>query len=87
MKNEPFNNKNEMYKKFLNQNEACIFYISYLIRMDSKSDGFNMVKNREKFAKLAGQRVNKTMKMLDFIGNLSNRSNYSYTQTKKKYGN
>ena len=34
---------------------------------------------REKFAELAEKRVNKTIKDIKLIGNLSNRSNYSYT--------
>ncbi|PMG28022.1 hypothetical protein BCU94_18505 [Shewanella sp. 10N.286.52.C2] len=34
--------------------------------------------NRDKFVKLAEQRVNKAIKTLDLIGNLSNRTNYSY---------
>lgn len=37
------------------------------------------MKNRDKFVDLAQKRVNKAIKMLDLIGNLSNRSNYSYT--------
>jgi len=36
--------------------------------------------NRDKFVKLAERRVNKAIKMIDLIGNLSNRSNYSYTE-------
>lgn len=39
-----------------------------------------MMKSREKFVRLAEQRVNKTIKMLELIGNLSNRSNYSYSE-------
>jgi len=35
--------------------------------------------DREKFVKLAQARVNKAIKAIDLIGNLSNRSNYSYT--------
>lgn len=35
--------------------------------------------DREKFVKLAEARVNKTMKDIQLIGNLSNRSNYDYT--------
>jgi hypothetical protein len=36
--------------------------------------------SREKFVSLAEQRVNKCIKMMDLIGNLSNRSNYSYSE-------
>ena len=36
--------------------------------------------SREKFVRLAEQRVNKCIKMLDLIGNLSNRTNYSYSE-------
>lgn len=42
--------------------------------------GVCMMKSREKFVRLAEQRVNKTIKMLELIGNLSNRSNYSYSE-------
>jgi len=34
---------------------------------------------REKFVELAEKRVNKAMKDISLVGNLSNRSNYSYT--------
>lgn len=34
---------------------------------------------REKFVKLAEQRVPKAIKAIKLVGNLSNRSNYSYT--------
>lgn len=36
--------------------------------------------DREKFVKLAQSRVNKTIKDIQLIGNLSNRSNYDYTE-------
>lgn len=35
--------------------------------------------DREKFVKLAEMRVNKALKAIQLIGNLSNRSNYDYT--------
>jgi hypothetical protein len=35
-------------------------------------------KSREKFVELAEKRVNRAVKDLRLIGNLSNRSNYSY---------
>ena len=35
-------------------------------------------KSREKFVELAEKRVNKTIKDIRLIGNLSNRSNYKY---------
>lgn len=35
--------------------------------------------DREKFVKLAEVRVNKALKAIQLIGNLSNRSNYDYT--------
>ena len=43
---------------------------------------------KEKFVELAEKRVNKTLKDIKLIGNLSNRSNYSYTEqdVKKIYG-
>lgn len=36
--------------------------------------------DREKFVDLAEKRVNKTLKDLKLIGNLSNKSNYVYTE-------
>ena len=35
---------------------------------------------REKFVELAEKRVNNTIKQIKLVGNLSNRSNYSYTE-------
>lgn len=35
---------------------------------------------REKFVDLAEKRVNKALSQIRLIGNLSNRSNYSYTE-------
>ena len=35
--------------------------------------------DRQKFVQLAEARVNKTLKAIQLIGNLSNRSNYDYT--------
>ena len=37
--------------------------------------------DREKFVKLAESRVNKAIKDIQLIGNLSNRSNYDYTDS------
>ncbi|VXC60275.1 conserved hypothetical protein [Burkholderia sp. 8Y] len=37
-------------------------------------------KNREKFVELAEKRVSRTLKDIKLIGNLSNRTNYSYTE-------
>ncbi|QUV83671.1 hypothetical protein [Chloracidobacterium aggregatum] len=37
-------------------------------------------KSRTKFVELAEKRVSKAIKDIRLIGNLSNRSNYSYTQ-------
>ena len=37
------------------------------------------VMDRQKFVQLAEARVNKTLKDIQLIGNLSNRSNYDYT--------
>ena len=45
--------------------------------MERKSD-------REKFVELAQNRVNKTLKDIELIGNLSNKSNYSYTEDDAK---
>ena len=38
------------------------------------------MKNRDKFVELANKRVNKAIKDLKLIGNLSNRTNYKYTE-------
>tara|TARA_B100000287_G_scaffold312272_1_gene295568 strand:- start:353 stop:616 length:264 start_codon:yes stop_codon:yes gene_type:complete len=40
-----------------------------------------MSRNRLKFLRLAEKRVNKVAKQLQLIGNLSNRTNYSYDET------
>ncbi len=37
-------------------------------------------KNREKFIELAEKRVSRVIKDIRLVGNLSNRSNYTYTQ-------
>jgi hypothetical protein len=37
--------------------------------------------DRDKFVRLANSRVNKTIKSIKLIANLSNRSNYSYTDS------
>jgi len=36
--------------------------------------------DREKFVQLAKKRVSKAMKDIQLVGNLSNRSNYDYTE-------
>jgi len=36
--------------------------------------------SRDKFVRLAENRVNKVIKAIRLVGNLSNRSNYSYTE-------
>ncbi len=41
-------------------------------------------KDRKKFVELAEKRVRRAMKDLKLIGNLSNRSNYSYTEDDAK---
>ena len=43
-----------------------------------------MSKNRDKFVELAEKRVQKTIKSLRLIGNLSNKTNYSYDETDLK---
>ena len=37
-------------------------------------------KDRERFVDLANKRVSKALKSIQLIGNLSNRSNYDYTE-------
>jgi len=39
----------------------------------------NNSRNREKFIKLAEARVNKAIKAMKLVGNLSDKTNYSYT--------
>jgi len=41
-------------------------------------------KDRHKFVELAQKRVNRALKDIKLIGNLSNRSNYSYTDDDAK---
>lgn len=40
----------------------------------------NLESDREKFVRLATSRVNKALESIRIVGNLSNRSNYSYTE-------
>jgi len=40
-----------------------------------------MSNKEKKFIELTEKRMNKTIKQLRLIGNLSNRSNYTYSQT------
>ena len=42
--------------------------------------GLYMSRNRDKFVELAEKRVIRTLKYMRLIGNLANRSNYSYTE-------
>lgn len=44
--------------------------------MDNKT----ITRSRQKFVELAEKRVSRAIKDIRLIGNLSNRSNYSYTQ-------
>ena len=41
---------------------------------------WHLMTNRDRFIKLTEQRVNRAIKQLDLIGNLSNKSNYSYSE-------
>ena len=41
-------------------------------------------KDRQKFVELAQKRVNRALKDIKLIGNLSNRSNYAYTDEDAK---
>jgi len=45
---------------------------------------FIMESKRDKFKRLANIRVNNTLKDLDLIGNLSNSSNYDYSEEEVK---
>lgn len=40
-----------------------------------------MTKSREKFVELAEKRVRKALKDIELIGNLSNKSNYEYSDS------
>ncbi len=42
------------------------------------------MKNRDKFVELAQKRVSRAIKDLRLVGNLANKSNYSYTETDVK---
>ena len=42
------------------------------------------IEDREKFVELAQKRVNKAIKDIKLIGNLSNKSNYSYSDEDAK---
>ena len=43
-----------------------------------------MGSNRDRFVRLAESRVNKAIKSIRLIGNLSNKNNYSYTDKDAK---
>ena len=43
-----------------------------------------MTSNSEHFVELANKRVPKALKALELVGNLSNKSNYSYTEGQAK---
>lgn len=45
----------------------------------SRTPALHRGDRRERFRRLAEKRVNRTIKDLQLIGNLSNRSNYEYT--------
>ena len=45
---------------------------------------FFMTSNSDHFVQLANKRVPKALKALDLVGNLSNKSNYSYSETQAK---
>ena len=42
-----------------------------------------IVKNKEKFIYLTNKRVNKALKEIRLIGNLSNKNNYQYTKDQR----
>ena len=42
-------------------------------------------KKRENFKRLAENRTNKILDMLNLLGNLSNKSNYSYTEEEVEF--
>ena len=46
--------------------------------------GYKMGSNRDRFVRLAESRVNKAIKSIRLIGNLSNKNNYSYTDKDAK---
>jgi hypothetical protein len=50
-----------------------------LYDIHAPSEGSLREDDREKFVMLANSRVNKAIKAIHLIGNLSNRSNYDYT--------
>ena len=44
----------------------------------------NITQKKQKFVELANKRVNKALKQISLIGNLSNTNNYEYTQNEVK---
>ncbi len=56
-------------------NRSLLVYIAN-VRVDFVS---MREKDRQKFIRLANNRVNKAIKVIQLIGNLSSRSNYDYT--------
>ncbi len=54
--------------------------IVYIANVRTHSGYIMREKDREKFVELANKRVNNAIKAIQLIGNLSNKSNYDYTE-------
>ena len=55
-----------------------VYKYSHVLNNFNLNLEYIMNKNREKFVELAEKRVQKTIKSMRLIGNLSNKTNYSY---------
>ena len=54
-------------------------YMLYRINFRLKGDLLMNTIKRQKFVRIAEKRVNITLKKIELIGNLSNKTNYEYT--------
>ena len=54
-------------------------YIAKIYEKTSPDDPTMRTEDRQKFIRLANKRVSNAMRAIQLVGNLSNRSNYDYT--------
>jgi hypothetical protein len=67
-----------------NRFEICAKYGYYLGHSWSEKGGFKVSEKRDNFIRLAEGRVTRAIDSIRVIGNLSNRSNYEYTEEDSK---